>query len=159
MLRRFVWMALAVAVAASAQKYDGPAPPKTDLPYLKHGDNLVPTEAVMASQSAQKKSSTFTIQGASSSAKTPLAEPIFILETKSLDPASLELWRFEVRNGERSVSVTGGVHHKGASGPYHLSVTKIGDRLYRLEAQEMLENGEYSLSPAGSNQAFCFQIY
>ncbi|MGD0617741.1 MAG: hypothetical protein ABSB67_08775 [Bryobacteraceae bacterium] len=142
-----------------AADYKGPLPPKPDLPYLLHASDLVPTEAVTASQSSQKKSSTFTIQGASSAAKTPLAEPIFILETKSLDPASLELWRFEVRNGERSVSVTGGVHHKGASGPYHLSVTKIGDRLYRLEAQEMLENGEYSLSPAGSNQAFCFQIY
>jgi hypothetical protein len=142
-----------------AADYKGPLPPKPDLPYLLHASDLVPTEAVTASQSSQKKSSTFTIQGASSAAKTPLAEPIFILETKSLDPASLELWRFEVRNGERSVSVTGGVHHKGASGPYHLSVTKIGDRLYRLEAQEMLENGEYSMSPAGSNQAFCFQIY
>jgi hypothetical protein len=158
-VRKLLWAPLLLCPAIFAADYKGPLPPKPDLPYLLHASTLVPTEAVMASQSAQKKSSTFTIQGANSSAKTPLAEPIFILETRSLDPASLELWRFEVRNGERSVSVTGGVHHKGASGPYHLSVTKIGDRLYRLEAQEMLENGEYSLSPAGSNQAFCFQIY
>jgi hypothetical protein len=158
-VRKLLLAPLLICPALFAADYKGPLPPKPDLPYLLHASTLVPTEAVMASQSAQKKSSTFTIQGASSSAKTPLAEPIFILETRSLDPASLELWRFEVRNGERSVSVTGGVHHKGASGPYHLSVTKIGDRLYRLEAQEMLENGEYSLSPAGSNQAFCFQIY
>jgi len=158
-VRKLLLAPLLLCPALFAADYKGPLPPKPDLPYLLHASDLVPTEAVTASQSSQKKSSTFTIQGASSAAKTPLAEPIFILETKSLDPASLELWRFEVRNGERSVSVTGGVHHKGASGPYHLSVTKIGDRLYRLEAQEMLENGEYSLSPAGSNQAFCFQIY
>jgi len=28
-----------------------------------------------------------------------------------------------------------------------------------VEANEMLENGEYSLTPSGSNQVFCFQVY
>jgi hypothetical protein len=142
-----------------AEDYKGPQPPKADIPYLLHAGNLIATEVTEASQGGQKKSSTFAVAGASSPVKTPLAEPIFILQSRDLDPASLELWRFEVRNGERSVSITAGTHHKGAAGPFHLTVTKIGDHLYRVEVEDMLENGEYSLSPAGSNHAFCFQVY
>ena len=67
MRRRLVWIALVVAVAASAQKYDGPVPPKTDLPYLKHGDTLVPTEAVEAKQSKKKEDTLYVMEGANSS--------------------------------------------------------------------------------------------
>ena len=142
-----------------AADYTGPRPPKSDIPYLLHAGDLLATEVTEATQESQKKSSTYTIPGAGSPVKTPLAEPIFILESKQLDPASLELWRLEVRNGQRSVSITGGTHRKGSAGPFHLSVTKIGEKLFRVEVQDMLENGEYSLSPAGSNRAFCFQVY
>ncbi len=38
-------------------------------------------------------------------------------------------------------------------------VKKVGDHLYHIEADETLQNGEYGLSPAGSNQVFCFQVY
>jgi len=45
-------------------------------------------------------------------------------------------------------------------GPLHISVTKVGRDLYKIEASEVLPNGEYSLSPAGnSNLAFSFQVY
>jgi hypothetical protein len=41
-----------------------------------------------------------------------------------------------------------------------MEVTRLtSDNLYKLEVEDELENGEYSLSPAGSNQAFCFQVY
>jgi hypothetical protein len=48
---------------------------------------------------------------------------------------------------------------KNASHPLRLTVTRIEGKLYRLEANEGLENGEYSLSPDGSDQVFCFQVY
>ncbi|MGA3027248.1 MAG: hypothetical protein ABSF98_21020 [Bryobacteraceae bacterium] len=150
---------LLLGASMLAEDYKGPRPPKSDVPYLLHASDLVATEVTAASQESQKKSATYTIPGASSPVRTPLAEPIFILDSRQLDPASLELWRLEVRNGQRSVSITAGMHRKGSSGPFHLAVTKIGDHLYRIEVQDMLENGEYSLSPAGSNSAFCFQIY
>jgi len=57
------------------------------------------------------------------------------------------------------VSVTGGSHRRGSSGPFHLTVTKVADGLFRIEVEEALENGEYSLSPTGSNVAFCFEEY
>ena len=43
--------------------------------------------------------------------------------------------------------------------PLHLMVTKVADHLYRIEADEPLENGEYALTPSGDNRVFCFEIY
>ena len=34
-----------------------------------------------------------------------------------------------------------------------------GWNIYRIDVGESLENGEYSLTPEGSNQVFCFQVY
>jgi hypothetical protein len=161
MLGRKVLLALPLLLGASlfAEDYKGPHPPKTDIPYLLHASDLVATEVADASQESGKKSAMFTVPGATSPVRTPLAEPIFILDSRSVDPASLELWRFEVRGGQRAVSITSGVHRKGSSGPFHLSVTKVGEHLFRVEAQDMLENGEYALVPATSTRAFCFQVY
>ena len=74
----------------------------------------------------------------------------------SVDDA-LELYRFEVKNGRRQLTLSRKRSDK--SGPFHLSITKLDKDLYRVEADEVLENGEYSLSPNGSNVVFCFQIY
>jgi hypothetical protein len=43
--------------------------------------------------------------------------------------------------------------------PIRLNVTRLDENLYKIEVDEILENGEYSLSPVDSNQVFCFQIY
>jgi hypothetical protein len=43
--------------------------------------------------------------------------------------------------------------------PRRLNVKPLGGSLYRIEVDESLENGEYGLSPADSNQVFCFQVY
>src|ERR1035441_11125523 len=77
---RVLWLGLAAVFAATAQKYDGPRPPKPDVPYLKHGGDLIPTEAVMAKQEKKKDDTTYAIEGANSTAKTPLASPIFLMQ-------------------------------------------------------------------------------
>ena len=48
---------------------------------------------------------------------------------------------------------------RNAARPIRVIVTDLGGKLYRIEANETLENGEYSLSPDGTNQVFCFQVY
>jgi hypothetical protein len=142
----------------AADKYSGPRPPKADLPYLVHADNLVPTEAGVARQEDRKDATVYIMNGAASSAKTPLAEPIFILKTEKLIPDKLSVFRMEVRNGNREVVVpTKKV--KNPPKPIPLKVTKLDDRLYRIEVDNPLDNGEYTLSPDGSNDAFAFEIY
>ena len=153
---RFVLPALLVAACLfGAEKYSGPTPPKPDLPYLLHASNLVETEVA---QARQGKGDTFTISGNASPARTPLAEPIFILEARQLSPENIELYRLDVKNGNREVSFSSG-RRRGGARSLHLTVTPLAGHLYRIEASEPLENGEYALSPNGDNRSFCFEVY
>jgi hypothetical protein len=124
--------------------------------YLVHASSLIPTEVTEAQQEG-KNNDTFSVSGAASSARTPLAEPIFLIRSEKIRPDALELYRFDVKNGRRQLTLSRKRSDK--SGPFHLSITKLDKDLYRVEADEALENGEYSLSPSGSNAAFCFQVY
>jgi hypothetical protein len=144
--------------SAEEEKYSGPRPPKPDLPYLMHADTLIPTEAGEAREEHHGKSDAiYIISGAASPARTPLAEPIFVFESDKISAESLQLFRLEVKNGNREV-----VMGKKKSGrPLHVTVKPLGGRLYRIEVNEGLglETGEYSLSPESSNSVFCFAVY
>ena len=144
---------------AFGQDYSGPKPPKPDVPYLLHADNLLSTEIQTAKEEQRKDGLVFVMPGSASTAKTPMAEPIFIFEANKIAPESLELYRLTVNGGNREVNGGNQKKHKGGTKPLRLTVTKVGDRLYRVESYETLEPGEYSLSPNGSNQAFCFAVY
>jgi hypothetical protein len=144
---------------SSADKYEGPKPPKPDVPFLLHATSLVETEAVQAREENRKNETIFVVSGASSPARTPLAEPIFIIEAKQIVPDRMELYRFEVKNGNREVSMATGKRKGGGPRPLHLMVTPLDNRLYKIEANEQLENGEYGLTPSGDNRVFCFQVY
>ena len=148
---------LMIATAAWVQKYTGPRPPKADIPYLKHASNLIPTEAGEAKEEKGKKDDiTYVIAGAESSAKTPLASPIFLFVSDKLSPDSLQLFRLESRNGRRELTVS----PKKPGKAIRVTVTKLSaDGLYKIEVGDSLEAGEYSLSPTESNQVFCFQVF
>ena len=147
-----------LAAAAWAQKYTGPRPPKPDVLYLLHADNLVPLETADAKQDTKKDETIFSVAGAASPARTPLAEPIFLIQSDRIQPDRLELYRMEVKSGRREVSVPKS-RRRGGPRPLRLSVTKLDGNLYRIEASELLENGQYSLSPSDSNAVFCFEVY
>jgi hypothetical protein len=142
----------------NAQKYDGPRPPKKDLIYLVHADNLVPTEAGEAKEEGKKDSPIYTVNGANSPARTPMAEPIFILDSDTMTPDRIELYKMDVKGGQRQVKIAVGRRSTGAKA-LRLTVTKLDRGLYKLEASETLENGEYALSPNGTNHVFCFAVY
>ena len=151
--------ALAATLSLSAADYDGPRPPKPDIPYIVHANHLVETEVTEAREQNSKKQTTYIIPGAASTAKTPMTEPIFIIDSNSVAPDSLELYRLDVKNGNREVALSGGRRRHTEYGPFHMLVTRLGGRLYKVEVDEPLQNGEYSLSPNGSNRVFCFEIY
>jgi hypothetical protein len=141
-----------------ASKYSGPRPPKPDVLYLLHADNLLETEVQAAKEETRKDASIATISGAASSAKTPLAEPIFLVKTNQLLPDKLAAYKLEVKNGNREVVVSH-KKQKNVARPIHLVVTKLDDNLYRVEIDQPLDNGEYTISPDGSNDTFSFQVY
>jgi hypothetical protein len=156
MLGRILWLGLAAVFAAAAQKYDGPRPPKPDLPYLKHAANLIPTEAVMAKEEKKKDDTIYVIGGANSSAKTPLAAPIFLMQADKLAPDKLALYKLEIKDGRREISFPA----KKPPQAIRIVVTRLtSDGLWKIEVDESLDPGEYSLSPEGSDQTFCFQVF
>lgn len=142
---------------AAAEKYSGPVPPKPDIPYLLHASNLVETEVAQA-RGEGKNGDKFVISGASSPARTPLAEPIFIIDARQIQPETFELYRLDVKGGSREVNLNSS-RRRGGSRALHLAVKPLGGHLFRVEADEPLEDGEYALSPSNDNRAYCFEIY
>lgn len=132
-------------------------PPKKDFPYIKHADHLVETESVTASQSKSKAGLVFSVPGATSTARTPLPEPIFLFVQDKIRADQLQLYHFTVQDGMREVLP----RHKDDDDDkvYHVSLRQLQGDLYRLDASESLDPGEYCLSPVGANVAFCFTVF
>src|ERR1700689_5122645 len=103
--------------------------------YLVYADNLVPTEATDHKQESKKNETTFTIAGASSSMVTPLAEPIFIMQSDKIDPERLELYRVEMKSGHREVTMAP-KRTRGGPRALRLLVTRLNRGLLRSEAGE-----------------------
>src|SRR5579871_1725228 len=156
--RTFPLILLSAWALGAADQYTGPRPDKPDLPYLLHADHLVPTETGEAREENRKGETVFMVPGANSSARTPLAEPILIMESRNVPADRMEMYKMEVKGGNREVTISQS-RRRGGSRPIHVVVTPLGGKLYRIEADEPLENGEYSLSPSDSNKVFCFEIY
>ena len=151
-LRVFLSIVVA-ACAATAQKYDGPKPPKPDLPYIKHAETLLPTEAVEAKTQKKKDDTLYIVDGANSPAKTPLAAPILLFENGKINPENLQLFRIESKEGHRELDL-----QKNGE-PIRIEVTKLGDTLSKIEPDDGLDPGEYALLASGSNQVFCFAVF
>ncbi|MBS1825747.1 MAG: hypothetical protein JST93_10535 [Acidobacteria bacterium] len=148
------------SLALAQKKYDGPKPSKQDVVFLLHAGNLVSTEVAVAKEEKRKDDRAYIVDGAASSAKTPLAEPIFLIDAKTVQVDRLQLYKLDVKNGKREVVFPpANKRKKDSPRPLHLSMKRLGEGIYRLEANEYLQNGEYALTPEGSDQVFLFQVY
>ncbi len=158
MLRRtFLGISAAVVTPGLVHAQKTPRPPKQDVLYLLHATNLVETEVSEAKEEKRKDDTAFIVEGASSPARTPLAEPIFLLDARKIRPDDLQLFRLEVKNGRRETVLT--KKRKSSNRPLHMSMKRLGDGVYRIEAAEFLANGQYAITPEGSNQVFLFEVY
>jgi hypothetical protein len=157
-MTRLIPVFLTALSLLAADKYNGPIPPKTDIPYLMHADTLVETEAVDAHEETRKDTTTAVVPGAAARAKTPLPEPIFIIRTEKLVPEKISAFKMEVKNGNREVIVSQ-KKQRNAPKPIYLNATRLGDNLWKLEIDQILEPGQYTLSPDGSNLTFSFEVY
>src|SRR5580698_6582738 len=83
-MKRWLPIALLYCLPLLADKYDGPRPPKPDIPYLMHADSLLPTESVEAQQEDRKGDVAYTIPGANSPVRTPLSSPAFLFLTDQI---------------------------------------------------------------------------
>ena len=155
-MRRILSLLFVAAALVSAQKYTGPQPPKSDLPYIRHAANLIATEPVEANEQKGGTGTLWTIDGPNSPSKTPLALPIFIIKADKLNPASLQMYLLESKEGHRELTAA----KKKNAEPIHVQVTRlVGDNLYQLDVYNGLDAGEYALIQEGSTRMFCFQVF
>ncbi|MBI4904934.1 MAG: hypothetical protein HY820_14955 [Acidobacteria bacterium] len=158
MQRRTFLGLCATAMAPSLASAQKPIrPPKQDVLYLLHATNLVETEVAEAKEERRKDDTAFVVDGASSPARTPLAEPIFLVDARKIRPEELQLFRLDVKNGRRETVLS--KKRKSSNRPLHLSMKRLGDGIFRIEAAEFLQNGQYAITPEGSNQVFLFEVY
>ena len=159
-MRLTLWFLAAFAAATGlAQKYTGPIPEKEDVLYLLQADSLIATESTTAhEQKGKKDETTYVVSGSSSPARTPLASPTFLVKVKDLVPEKLQLYKLDVKNGHREITLRNGKRAKNPE-PNHVEITRVGDDLVRLQVSDSLPNGQYSFSPEGSNDVFCFEVY
>ena len=158
MVTRILPLILAFAAMGFAQKYDGPRPEKSDLPYLKHGDNLVATEPSDAKEEKRKEDTLYVMERPNCGARTPLPSPILLFQADKIQPEKLALYKLEVKNGRREILFS--PKKKQSAMPIRIEVNRLSsDNLYKIEVEDSLSNGEYALSPEGSNQVFCFEVY
>ena len=150
-------LALALPVLAELP-YDGPKPAKADVPYLLMGNQIVEPDIGEAQQSEDKKRTTYTVPGASAKARTPLAEPAFLLKPGTLKAEKLSLFRMKVEKGNRTLTFNAKPKDDDPR-PVPLLFQNRKDGTVIIEANQFLENGEYCLSPEGANTVFCFQVY
>lgn len=141
----------------AAKKWSGPRPAKPDVPFLYHVSQLIELESGMAVEGKSKDGSLYSINGPSSSIKTPLAEPIFLFLAGKINPERMSLFKMEVKGGQRTLLLPEpGKRKKDTARPLFMLVTAYDKGLFKLEVNEFLADGEYCLSPDGSNQVFCF---
>ena len=133
-----------------------PLPEKADTPYLVHATTLIPTEQAVASEEQVKKELYYIVPGAQSPVRTPLALPEFVYQAESVDPRNFRLYRLESEGGRRQLLFQ--KKDKILAKPIYLDVFPVEDQLYRIRVDRGLEQGEYCLSPDGSNDVFCFAV-
>ena len=142
-----------VAVAAAGQD----KPPKPDIPFLLHANNLIETESKIAVEHEKKKELIYTVESPSSGVNTPMARPELVILSDKINPHRLKLYGFESKNGQREILLR--KKKKIVARPYFLSIDRLRSNVFRIRVDNVLPNGEYCLTPDSSNKVFCFTVY
>jgi hypothetical protein len=155
---RRILTGIILVIGLSAQtKYAGPKPEKKDVAYLIHASTLVQTEIARPVPKDDGGTTTWSIPGESSLAKTPLALPAFIIDASAIAPLKLQLYQFELKGAHRELMLA--KNGTGENQPILITVANLSGTLYRIEVVNEVPNGEYGLTIPGSNQFFCFSVF
>ena len=148
-----------LSLSAFAQEpYKGPVPDKSDLPFIRHANKLIPTDVGQAKDESAKGDTIYSVAGTAATAKTPLTEPSFIVKVEKMNIQQMQLYKMDTKGGQRQLYLSAKPKKNGPR-PIRISLDPLSTGLYKLEVQEPLENGEYCLSPGGTNAVYCFAVY
>ena len=128
--------------------------PKLGVPFLLQGDDLIETELQQAQTDNAGGELVYYVSGATSNARTSSARPVILAQSGNLPNVAdkIELYRMEGSNGRRQLLYS--VNGKQVAVPIPLTVNRLSDTLYQFTVGEDLPQGEYGLSPKGTNEIF-----
>ena len=85
---------------------------------------------------------------------------MFLFQSDKINPERLSLFKMESKSGQRTLSLPADPRRrKDNARPLFILVTPLENRLFKVEVNEPLDNGEYCLSPEGTNTVFCFSEF
>ncbi len=98
----------------------------------------------------------YRIQGARSPVRVHQGDRIvFVVRLESgWDPRDFQLFRLDSRMGFRQTQPAMG----GSPPSLQLTIAKVGDSVYEITPSRPLAPGEYAVSPANSNDSYCFGV-
>jgi hypothetical protein len=149
-------VACAVAPAFAEKKYTGPRPAKADVPFLQHAAALIEVETTRADESHSKGNTIYSVSGATSPTRTPVPEPVFLFQSEKINPEHMILYKMEPKGGQRVLSVSDQSRRNKDTHPIFMIIVPLATGLWKVEVNQVLDPGEYCLSPEGTNTVYCF---
>ena len=128
--------------------------------YFWNGKGLIPLEVNQAAEHRKGSTEYWEMPGPQSRARLNEASIlVFILRLpKGVDPASYSLFPLVTVNGSRRTRSQAGGRGGLVTWPVHIEINDDSSVItYALTVKD-LPAGEYSFSPSGSNDGYCFGV-
>jgi len=152
----------AAPTPAPAQNAGESGPDYIGAPFLRGASGYIPLEKAYATAArmggvyGMGGGTVYRVQGAHSSVRVRQSDRIvFVVRLDAGDdPRQFQLYRLDSRMGYRQTQPVYG----GAPPGLVLSIKKVGDSVYEMTPARPLYTGEYAISPANSNDSYCFGV-
>jgi hypothetical protein len=144
--------------------YPAPVDPGPDLagaPFLRGSNGYIPLEREIGTMARGGGlyggfGTVYRIQGAYSPVRVRQRDRlVFVVRLNpGGDPRQFQLYRLESRMGYRQTQSSMG----GMPPALPVTINKIGESVYEIIPARALYPGEYAVSPANSNESYCFGV-
>jgi len=135
-------------------------PDYTDAPFLRGASGYIPLEREVATPARAggmygMGGTVYRVQGARSPVRVRQGDRIvFVVRLSRGDARQFQLFRLDSRMGYRQTQSSMG----GMPAGLPLTINRVGDSVYEITPARPLNPGEYAVSPANSNESYCFGV-
>lgn len=140
----------------------GRGPDYADAPFLRGANGFIPLEREVANVTrgggiyGLGGGTVYRVQGARSPVRVRQSDRVvFVLRLDSgWDPRDFQLFRLDSRMGARQTQSSIG----GSPASLPLEIRKVANSVYEIAPTRSLAPGEYAVSPARTNDSYCFGV-
>jgi hypothetical protein len=135
-------------------------PDYPDAPFLRGSSGYIPLEREVATPARSggmygMGATVYRVQGARSPVRVRQGDRIvFVVRLSRGDARQFQLFRLDSRMGSRQTQQSMG----GTPAALPVTINRVGDAVYEITSARPLGPGEYAVSPANSNESYCFGV-